>query len=383
MDRSVLITGARAAAALDCARDFASTGWKVHFADSVDVRMARWSAVDARHHRYPAPRQSSAGFRARITELVETYNFDLIVPTCEEVFHLASPALCQALGSRLVAPDIALLTKLHDKLTFAQLARECGLDTPECHAIEGVHDRERFACDSRNWVFKPRMSRFGEHTLVSPPPQVAVEVPVYGWMAQKYVRGEEVCLHAIAHKGALVGCASYASRWRMRGGASFAFTPTASVRHERLREIAATLVQQANLHGQFGFDVIFDKDGTPYLLECNPRATSGVHLLAGEGDLARAIVSGQAMAEEQRQSAYLAPAMIVFGLAQAIRSRRLREWWETMKAGSDAISRQVDWMPLLGALIDAGAFALTGLRRGISTNAATTYDIEWNGEALS
>lgn len=383
MGRRVLITGARAAAALDCARDFASAGWKVHLADSVDVRMARWSAVDARHHRYPSPRQSSADFRARIRELVENYDFDLIVPTCEEVFHLASPSLRKALGSRLFAPDIALLTKLHDKLTFARLARECGLDTPECHTIQGTLDRERFARNSRDWVFKPRMSRFGEHALVSPPSQAAREVPTQGWMAQRYVRGDEVCLHAIAHNGALVACSSYSSKWRMRGGASFAFTPADPARHEHLRYIAATLVQKANLHGQFGFDVIFSDDDTPYLLECNPRATSGVHLLAGEAELTRAIASGEAIPEGQRQSAYFAPAMIVLGLPQAIRSRRVRDWWDAMKAGRDVISRKGDRMPLMGALIDAGAFALTGLRRGISTNAATTYDIEWNGEALS
>lgn len=383
MGRRVLITGARAAAALDCTRDFASAGWEVHLADSVDVRMARWSALDARHHRYPSPRQRSADFRAWVRELVETYDFDLIVPTCEEVFHLASPSLRQALASRLFAPDIALLTKLHDKLTFARLARECGLDTPECHAIEGALDRDRFARDSHDWVFKPRMSRFGEHTLVSPPSQAAREVPTQGWMAQKYVRGDEVCLHAIAHKGALVACSSYSSEWRMRGGASFAFMPTDPARHEHLRDIAATLVQKANLHGQFGFDIIFDEDDAPQLLECNPRATSGVHLLVGEGELVRAIASGEEIMQGQRRSAYLAPAMIVFGLPQAIRGGRLREWWDAMKAGRDAISRRGDRMPLLGALADAGAFALIGLRRGISTNAATTYDIEWNGEALS
>ncbi|MEL6738874.1 MAG: ATP-grasp domain-containing protein, partial [Pseudomonadota bacterium] len=333
--------------------------------------------------RYPAPRQSGADFRARITELVSTHDFDLIVPTCEEVFHLASPLLREVTGARLFAPDIARLTELHDKLSFDQLANKCGLNTPECHAIESALDRELFASESRNWVFKPRMSRFGEHTLVAPRSQAARKVPSSGWMAQRYVAGEEVCIHAVAHKGALVGCASYSSRWRMRGGASFAFTPTSPARHERLRELAATLVLKANLHGQFGFDVIFDEDDIPYLLECNPRATSGVHLLAGEGQLARAIANAHAIEQEQSQGSYLAPGMIVFGLPQAMKRGRMRQWWDTMKAGRDVISRQGNRLPLLGALIDAGAFALIGLRRGISTNAATTYDIEWNGEALS
>jgi hypothetical protein len=37
-------------------------------------------------------------------------------------------------------------------------------------------------------------------------------------------------------------------------------------------------------------------------------------------------------------------------------------------------------MPFLGALVDSAKFSLSGLAKGISTTAATTHDIEWNGE---
>lgn len=387
MGKSVLITGARAAAALDTARDFAAARWDVHLADSVPVRMARWSLVPATHHLYSAPRQEGAAFQACIKRLVEAHEIDLVVPTCEEVFHLAAPALAQGLGERLFALDIAMLAKLHDKLRFAQVAARWGLNSPESHAVDSAEDLDRFAPNSREWVFKPRMSRFGEQALVAPDASAleAVNPLGYplGWMAQKCVRGEEACLHAVAYHGELMACSSYASNWRLNGGASFSFEPLDEARHDQLRAIAKTLVERGALHGQFGFDVIFDESGTPNLLECNPRATSGVHLLADGGALACAIGSGEPFSKNPPESCYLGPAMALFGLPQAIAKGRLNEWRKTWSRGRDVLSRSGDCKAILGALMDAGAFALTGLKRGISTTAATTYDIEWNGEELA
>ncbi|MBV7256127.1 ATP-grasp domain-containing protein [Pacificimonas sp. WHA3] len=383
MGKAVLITGARAAAALDMARDFTTAGWDVHLADSVPVRMARWSSVPATHHLYPAPRQEGTAFQACIERLVDAHHIDLIVPTCEEVFHLAAPALTEAIGDRLFAPDVGMLAKLHDKLQFAQAAAEWGLTSPESHVIDSAEDLERFATNSRDWVFKPRMSRFGEQTLVAPEARALELVNPQGWMAQKYVRGEEACVHAVAHNGELVACSSYSSRWRLNGGASFVFEPLDEARHEQLLEVAKTLIERGALHGQFGFDVIFDESGRPNLLECNPRATSGVHLLVGDGQLARSIGLGEPTPETPPETCYLGLAMVLFGLPQAFANGRLCEWRETWQKGRDVLSRSSDRKPILGALIDAGLFALTGFKHGMSTNAATTYDIEWNGEEFA
>jgi hypothetical protein len=75
--------------------------------------------------------------------------------------------------------------------------------------------------------------------------------------------------------------------------------------------------------------------------------------------------------------------MAVFGLPLALRSGRVAEWLHTMRHSRDAISRPGDRLPLAGALADAAGFALAGLRHGISVTAATTRDIEWNGEELA
>ncbi len=385
MARRVLITGARAAAALDIARDFVAAGWKVHLADSVRSRLARWSSLPAMHHFYPPPRHQAQAFGERITDLVRDHVIDLIVPTCEEVFYLAAPGLHAKLGERLFAPDIGCLRMLHDKLSFACAVQNWGLEAPQSMAIETAQDLEKLKLTSREWVFKPRFSRFGEATLVAPDRRgLEASGCAAGdqWMAQRYIRGDEACFHAVAHRGRLTAFAGYASTWRLRGGACYAFEPVEPERAETLRFMAQTIVQSGDLHGQFGFDVIFDEHGKAHLLECNPRATSGVHLIAESGRLAGAIAEGNPIAKQSSVPSYLAPAMWFFGLPKALSMGRLREWKSCLTRGSDAISLPDDRLPLAGAVVDTACFASKGIRHKISANAATTYDIEWNGEEL-
>ncbi len=387
MPKNVLITGARSAAALDIARDFAAEGWQVHLADSVHSRLARWSALPARHHSYPPPRQAGGAFRAAIADLIELQAIDLVIPTCEEVFHLAQPGLHAAMAGRLFAPKFAQLAMLHDKLAFARACEDWGLCVPESRPIETQNSLEDFQAESRKWVFKSRFGRFGEATIIAPS-QAELKQIDFGadqnWMAQRLIRGDEVCLHAAAHRGELVHFAAYTSNWRLSGGACYAFEPLDPNRTAMLRGLAARLVEAGSLHGQFGFDAIIPPGGEPHFLECNPRATSGVHLMTGGGQLARAVADGTpapmpALSGEPRTS-YLAPAMLFFGTRRAIMSGRPREWVRIFTNGTDAITRPGDRLPALGAALDTAHFAVTGLRRGISTSAATTYDIEWNGE---
>ncbi|MCL9998657.1 MAG: hypothetical protein NBV68_04695, partial [Erythrobacter sp.] len=110
--------------------------------------------------------------------------------------------------------------------------------------------------------------------------------------------------------------------------------------------------------------------------------TSGVHLLVGTGALARAMGEGARLGAQPQSPAYLGPAMLVYGLPQAIRERRLRQWARLLARGHDAISRPGDRLPMAGALADAASFMQEGRRHFVTTTAATTRDIAWNGEEL-
>jgi hypothetical protein len=383
MTDRVLITGARAAAALDLARDFRRAGFEVHMADCTNARISRWSRVPAGFHTYAPPVGEPIRFRADIAGILRDVDPVLVIPTCEEVFHLAMPPLAAMLGERLFAPPLETLKSLHDKAAFAQSCAGLGLPIPETHRLTRDDHVHQYAGTSAEWVFKACFSRFGGGTRISPNPAAlrrirpTAEAP---WIAQRRIFGEEVSFYAVAQAGRVVAFAAYGAKWRLAGGAGMSFDPVAPRAAANLAELAGRIADAFSITGQFACDAIIDAGGRPWLIECNPRATSGLHLLVDSGDLARAICDPDAPPAVARSGPrHLLPAMLTFGLVQAVTRRRLRLWWAQVRNGCDVAGVPGDRRPVAGALIDGIGFMAKGAMRGISTPAAATADIEWNG----
>lgn len=387
MSERVLITGSRSAAALDIARDFHSIGWEVHVADCTRTRISRYSRAVNKAHFYPSPVRFPDAFRERLHQITHDLKPAIIIPTCEEVFHLAAPELHDRLKTIVFYPSPDVLRTLHDKYKFNSLCTGIGLPAPDTHLITAEKSLREYTASSREWVFKPCFSRFGEETMISPSADSLQNRRIgegEAWVAQKRIHGVETSFYAVSHNGQITAFSAYTSKWRFRGGASIVFTPVDKRLHASLFVIAKKLANHLQLNGQFACDAIVDSEGIPWLIECNPRATSGVHFLSGSGALANAILNRAVdIAARQTPSLHLFPAMASFGALMAVRQARIKAWWATLREGRDVIGRPGDRLPTLGAFIDGSLFALSGALRGTSASAATTADIEWNGEDFS
>lgn len=379
----VLITGARAPAALDLARAFRAAGHRVHVADCTPCWTARLSRTPSAVHTYASPVHDPEAFATDIADLLARLKPTLIVPVCEEVFHLAALAeRLSALAQVLFAPSSRTLLALHSKRLFARVCAEIGLPVPETWALNDPTDLAGLPPAS-TLVFKPEYSRFGVEALIQPPPERVAAItisPQRPWVAQRCVAGTEMSFYAVARGGRLAAFSAYGSTWRERGGASYAFAAPDAQAADALRALARVLASEIVRDGQFGCDVIFDAKGRPWLLECNPRANSGVHLFARDPALARAFHGDGSYVEPQGPPfLYLAPAFALFGLPAALRARRFTEWKTLSRDGRDVIGAPGDRLPLVGALVDSLAFALGAMVSGRRLAAAMTADIEWNG----
>lgn len=378
MRERVLITGARAPAALDIARSFAAAGFDVHMADCVTSHMARWSRGVSGVHRYPSPRRDTAGFRKTVLSLVERLAPRLVVPACEEVFHLAMMADAP---KGLFAPGWPVLRHLHSKAMFAENCSALGLPVPETMALASQEDCAAFRKMAADYVFKREYSRFGTRTIVGPTPgelAIIAPSPAERWVAQRRVRGSEVSFYAVSAGSRLTAFAAYRSTWRFAGGAGYAFESLEAAMSDRLRVIAETLAERLIPKGQFACDVMIDREGAPWLLECNPRATSGAHFFGRSAELARAML-GEASAAGDALQRHVGPALWAYGLRDG---KRREEWRQAWRAGKDVIGAEGDSAPVFGALLDTMAFGVKALASGKSLVEVTTADIEWNGEEL-
>jgi len=330
-------------------------------------------------HRYASPVRSPAAFAADLGALIQRLDPVRIIPTCEEVFHLARAAEVGGWSGRLCAPAPETLATLHAKDRFAALCGRLDLPVPETRVATDAANVTASVAALGDVVVKPVWSRFGEGARVFPTAADLTTLrptPDRPWVVQRRIRGAEVCFYAVSQAGRVIAFAAYGSDWRLPGGASYAFRPPAPAISEALRRMADRLAVEVGT-GQFACDAIVDADGRPWLIECNPRATSGVHLFGRSAAFGRALL-GQGEAAPDGRSRHIAPALWLFGLPQG----RWSDWRRQRREGLDALTAPGDRAPLAGALVDTLQFSLRALRQGTSLTGATTADIEWNGEPL-
>jgi len=387
MSERVLITGARAPAALDIARSLSAAGFETHMADCVPARIARWSKSPQAVHRHASPVHQPARFARDIRALIDRLDPVAVIPACEEVFHLAALAQVQGWSDRLIAPAPDTLAELHHKGRFAALCRRLGLPVPDTAVVTDPTDlilRAEGAPRGDGVVVKPVWSRFGARTLIAPDRAALSHITPSSdapWVVQTRLRGDEVSLYAIARQGRLTAFSAYRSDWRLNGGAAYVFQPLTDPLNARLRSMAETLAAHV-VTGQIACDAIVDADRAPWLIECNPRATSGVHLFARSAAFGLALL-GRAVAEASPDPVRNSLAMDSFGLTRALRQGRLSEWRDQRRASRDILTAPADPGARRGALADAAAFGLRAFTSGRSLAEAMTADIEWNGQPLT
>jgi len=232
-------------------------------------------------------------------------------------------------------------------------------------------------------VLKPVYSRFAARTLVPPYAARALAAvrptPAAPWVAQRYVRGRGLCTYSVAHGGRLAAHAAYPVTFSAGQGAAIHFRAEA---HAGALAGVAAFVAAEQFTGQIAFDFIEDAEGKLWALECNPRLTSGVHLLAAHPDFAAALWGcGPALVTPPPgPPAMLGAAMLLYGLPGVRSGADWRRWINTMRTSRDVVSRRGDPWPTLMQAASLAEFAARSWRLGLSPLAASTEDIEWNGD---
>lgn len=376
----VLLTSTRAPVTLELARAFAREGHSVIGADTFPATIGAWSKAVERHCVVPSPRFERAAFVEELAAIARRDCVDLIVPTCEEVFAVGCGQDRLTRVARVLVAEMATLTTLHDKWTFTKLAGSLGSRVPES-ALATSRDELREACDRfGRWIAKPVYSRFATRIVSNAEGfsrrktddvRPSADEP---WIVQRFVDGDVECSYSIVHDGRIAAHVAYATPVRHGAGSGVRFT---SVDGGPTLEAAAAIARDTGFTGSLSFDFIRGKDGLT-VLECNPRVTSGVHLM-GEAELVSALADPTAPlhvvpAGRMRQLLFPAIASLasrLSGLGGAAAAIRF----------GDVVMSPGDPGPALAQVPMAWHFLRVARRERLSLAAATTHDIEWNGDA--
>jgi ATP-grasp domain len=365
----VLLTGARAPASLELARLCARAGHEVHVADTGRWHICRGSRLLAGCHRLPAPRAGHARYAAALASLGARLRLDVVVPTCEEVFHLAAIAP-QITAFRIACEPLDRLGALHDKWRFIALCVAAGLPVPRTRLLS-VADVRGVEGDGR-WILKPRYSRFATRVHVvsggAALPDLGGDAPS-AWVAQEYLDGAPLCTWSVVSRGRLQAHVTYAvdATAGVRG-AAIAFH---SVRHDAVRAWVERFVSAHALTGQFAFDFV---DGVAGLraIECNPRLTSGVHCFRDIPAVTECVLREQG---DHAHAPLEPPPGLHFRsrLALAVYRSPSHRGAGLLDATDDPWPRRLQLLAW-GELLARAAVARRDPRQ------VSTSDIEWNGE---
>ncbi len=377
---NVLITSSRAPAALELIRAFGRAGHRVYATDTLPVTLGSASRYLAGHRRTPPPRQQPAAFHRVLIDIIKQCRIDVLLPTCEEVFAVGAAYAELAEWTRVYTAPLALLDRLHHKGRFQALAAGLGLRTPRTKLVCSPAELQAALADFPRYLLKPAYSRFAGRIISNCGPWAGQAQPAdcrpsaeQPWLLQEYIPGELICSYSLLHQGKLNAHCAYRALHKAGYGSGIYFSSV----EEPVSHVAAAAIGGALAYsGQLSLDFICGHDGL-YLIECNPRTTSAVHLIDG-AVLAAAICDPayQAPPVPAGRNRQLLAVTMAGALSPGADRRALLR--DIPRAG-DVIFAADDPAPALAQFPMTAMFAARALRRRIGLTAATTDDIEWNG----
>jgi hypothetical protein len=355
----ILVTGARLPAALELARALSSRGHEIFTADTVKFGFAVRSSSICDYIRVPSPVHDYKGFRTAILKTLRELEIDLVIPVSEEIFFLAKFA--SEMPCPLFASPLETLRDLHSKLKFQKYTKL----TPPTRLV-----RTRAELDTAvrefgdSVVIKQEFSRGAIGTHIRPTSFEKLRFPT---LVQKFIEGPELCSYSVAREGKVLAHATYVPLYRYGHGASVYFR---SVTDERVLEFVQDFVARLNYTGQIAFDFIDSTQGL-LALECNPRATSGIHLLSHD-QIANALLAGAQK-----------PEVASPGISRAAKLTLLMTNVVSTKdffAAQDTAFRLKDPMPFFSQFASALELTYRAWKWKMKAGDAFGYDLEWNGE---
>ncbi len=384
--KRILLTGGRAPATLELARLFHKGGHVVFVAESLTHPLTRLSRAVARHYLVPPPRFNPTGYIEALLDIVKREKIDLLVPTCEEVFTVGWGRGRLTDHCCVFAESLAALQPLHNKWEFIERAGRYGLSAPRTTLIPSESDFRAAIESNESLVLKPVYSRFAAKTVFlrgrrGPTPAITPTATT-PWVAQQFIRGRQICTYSVVHGGRIAAHTAYPVEFTAGQGAAVFFR---HVDHAPSLAWVKKFVEAEGFTGQIAFDFIETSSGELYALECNPRATSGVHLLASNPQFAEAFWDSESelVTPTGGESSMLAAAMVLYALPAARSWAGLKQWAAAVATSRDVIIAGDDPLPAFSQLASVGFFLWRGLINGVSALEASTLDIEWNGDSVA
>ncbi|MCY3974592.1 MAG: ATP-grasp domain-containing protein [Simkaniaceae bacterium] len=377
----ILFTGGRWIPTLDLARRFHEKGHTVYTADSVPYHVCRFSGAVRNNFLVPSSRFDPEGFITRLLQIVEEKKIDMIIPTFEEIFcfsqnHDRFPDYCT-----LFSASFTSLKHLHNKWLFNSKLHEMGIKAPESYLVRNAKELREVPL-ALPYILKPCYSRAAAKVLKVVDRERLRSVPVdplNPLVAQEWVEGKKFCSYSIVQRGQLTAHATYALEFAIDDSSCLNFS---AIDHKGVERWVTRFAGCEKLTGQLGFDFIEAKDGNLYAIECNPRATSGVHLFQRDDNLPSAFLDTlpSPIRPQFGFAKQIAAGMLMYGWRGAGKKKQCRQFVSRLLRAQDVVFSKTDPIPFCMQPFLFITYLMRSLKLRLPIPAMFTFDIDWNDE---
>ena len=273
MARTALLTVGRFPAALTLARSLHEHGVRVIVADPLKRQLCSVSRAVAKTFQVAPPNDDIEGWEQGILDIIEREKVTDLIPTSEEVCHVANLAPRLPDTIRYVGPPAKWIAQWHDKLQFVNYAISRGVTAPSTYTTSDGEARALIR--QTECVLKPRRGCSGTEVSFIPPGST-LPPPSQDMLLQRRVEGNHLYTLSWVDAGEVRATASY--RGSTHSGTvavGFQSAPTPF----SVKQWIEQYVADTDVTGFLSFDFILDRSGIPWGIECNPRLSSGVHFI--------------------------------------------------------------------------------------------------------
>jgi len=288
-----LVTDAKSRMCYAALRSLYNHGIEVTTSDFVQTAMSFYSRYSSSKFVYPSPYQYPEKFIDALLNRLKYNKYDFLLPVYEETFLISKHKEYISKYTNIVIPDYENVLTVHDKKRLYELCTKCKIKYPNTYSLVDIMEDHALIEKLKFPVLiKPRqgggawgIQRIDNADILSN--MIAGNKLPFGlenerFLVQEIVHGYVACCALLFNKGKYRAghCYRQLREVPITGGTA---TYRKSIISADLISNLSALMTSLEWHGVCHADFIVDSEGTPYLIDVNPRLW---------GSIFQAIISG-------------------------------------------------------------------------------------------
>jgi predicted ATP-grasp superfamily ATP-dependent carboligase len=378
----VLITGGRAPITLHLCRALEEGGIDVYIADSVFHALAKSSRCSRDFFLYPSPKFEPHRFIECLIKIIKNREIDVLIPTCEEIFYISMFRRQLSLYCDVFVDDFDKLKLLHHKESFIQFVDRLGFEIPKTSLLSPQLDRLFIQKEFPGQiVLKKAYSRFSDSVSFY---KSSSELPNYvftdsSWLIQERIVGTQYCSYGVSRNGKLLAHSVYKSEFTAGLGATLTFEYSEK---SDIEQFVRKIVEKLSFTGQISFDFIVNQAGEAIPIECNPRATSGLHLFGKE--IANVMINDfhATLYPKRETKEAIKLGVLLYGIKNLKTINQVKRLFQVLFTYKDTIYQKNDKSPFFYQFISMYDLWKVSRKNQVNLLEQSTYDISWDGEEV-